>query len=198
MTPFESLAAVVEGRVTTPGDAASTGRDWSALTRPWNVQIRQDDAVAVVDVASIADIQATVKFAAAKGITVTTQRSGHGATGKSAGTILLRTHNLDSLQIDPVTRRAHVGAGVLWGRLQAAAAEHGLSGTPGSSPGVGVVGFTVGGGLSWFSRKFGLAGAAVRSFEVVTADGGRRRVDSENEPELFWALRWTFCTRTRR
>ena len=189
MTPFESLAAVVEGRVLTPDIVASTDRDWSEITRPWNLAIRQDDAAAIVDVAGIADVQATVKFAAANGFTVTTQRTGHGATGNTAGTILLRTQHLDTLEIDPVGHRAHVGAGVLWGRVQAAAADHGLSGTPGSSPGVGVVGFTVGGGLSWFSRKFGLAGALVRSFEVVTPDGERRHVDSDAEPDLYWALR---------
>lgn len=189
MTPFESLAAVIEGRVTTKADATATHRDWSEITRPWNLQISQADAVAVVDVDTISDVQQTVKFAAAQGFSITTQRTGHGATGNTAGTILLRTNNLNTLEIDAASRRAHVGAGVLWGRVQTAAAEYGLSGTPGSSPGVGVVGFTVGGGLSWFSRKFGLAGASARSFTVVTADGERLYVDDETEPDLYWALR---------
>lgn len=189
MTLFESLAAAIEGRVTTKADATATDRDWSQITRPWNLQISQEDAVAVVDVDSIADVQQTVKFAAAHDLSVSTQRTGHGATGNAAGTILLRTNNLNTLEIDATSRRAHVGAGVLWGRVQTAAAEYGLSGTPGSSPGVGVVGYTVGGGLSWFSRKFGLAGVSARSFAVVTADGERLYVDNETEPDLYWALR---------
>ncbi|MBJ8339138.1 FAD-binding oxidoreductase [Antrihabitans sp. YC3-6] len=189
MTPFESLAAAVEGRVTTKADATATHRDWTEITRPWNLQVSQEDAVAVVDVDSITDVQQTVEFAAAHDLSVSTQRTGHGAAGNAAGTILLRTNNLNTLEIDATSRRAHVGAGVLWGQVQGSAAAHGLSGTPGSSPGVGVVGFTVGGGLSWFSRKFGLAGASARSFTVVTADGERLYVDNENEPDLYWALR---------
>jgi FAD/FMN-containing dehydrogenase len=73
--------------------------------------------------------------------------------------------------------------------LVEAAAVHGLSPLAGSSPDVGVVGYTLGGGLSWFGRKYGLAASSVRAFELVTADGLLVRADREHEPDLFWALR---------
>lgn len=93
------------------------------------------------------------------------------------------------ITIDPVARTARVEAGVLWQELVDAAAAHGLCGLLGSSPDVGVVGYTVGGGLSWFGRKHGLSCSSLLAAEVVTADGQSRRVDADHEPELFWALR---------
>ena len=60
---------------------------------------------------------------------------------------------------------------------------------PGSSPNVGVIGYTLGGGLSWLGRKYGFACNRVRAIELITADGEQRTVDADNEPELFWALR---------
>ncbi len=82
-----------------------------------------------------------------------------------------------------------MGAGVPWGRVQAAAAGHGLTGLAGSNPVVGVTGYTLGGGMSWFGRKHGWASDAVRAFEVVDADGAQRRITAEDDPDLFWALR---------
>jgi len=70
-----------------------------------------------------------------------------------------------------------------------AAARHGLAGLAGSSPDVGVVGYTLGGGLSFLGRKYGLAASNVHAIELVTADGRLVRADREHEPDLFWALR---------
>ena len=60
---------------------------------------------------------------------------------------------------------------------------------PGSSPDVGVIGYTLGGGLSWLGRRYGFACNRVSAIELVTADGEARTVDAENDPDLFWALR---------
>ena len=70
-----------------------------------------------------------------------------------------------------------------------AAGEAGLAALLGSSPDTGVAGFTLGGGLGWLGRRYGLACNSVRAIEVVTADGRQRRVDADNDPELFFALR---------
>jgi Berberine and berberine like/FAD binding domain len=77
----------------------------------------------------------------------------------------------------------------VWLEVVEAAAQHGLAALAGSSPDVGVVGYTLGGGLSFIGRKYGLAANAVRAIELVTADGRYVRADRENEPDLFWALR---------
>ena len=78
---------------------------------------------------------------------------------------------------------------MLWQEATAAAAAHGLAALSGSSPDVGVVGYSLGGGISWLGRRHGLAASSIVAAEVVTADGRLVRVDAEHEPELFWALR---------
>ncbi|MYW31541.1 FAD-binding protein, partial [Streptomyces sp. SID2119] len=101
----------------------------------------------------------------------------------------IATRALDSVTVDPVRRTARIGAGASWGRVIEAAAPHGLAPLNGSSPSVGAVSYTLGGGLGILARKFGYAADHVRSLDVVTADGTARRVTPEREPELFWGLR---------
>ncbi|WP_344820679.1 FAD-binding oxidoreductase, partial [Actinoplanes cyaneus] len=105
-------------------------------------------------------------------------------------TLLITTRRLAGVTVDPVTRRARVGAGVRWQQVVDAAAQHGLAPLVGSSPLVGVVGYTLGGGLSaTMGRKHGWASDHVTALDIVTADGEARHVDAQNEAELFWAVR---------
>ena len=75
------------------------------------------------------------------------------------------------MAIEPATQTARVGAGVTWGEVVGPAAEHGLAPLAGSSHDVGVVGYTLGGGVSWLARKHGLAAEQVTAFEIVSAHG---------------------------
>jgi FAD/FMN-containing dehydrogenase len=93
------------------------------------------------------------------------------------------------LVIDPAARVARAEAGVIWQEVADAAGKYGLAGLAGSSPDVGVVGYTLGGGLSWQGRTYGLSANNVEAFELVTADGNLVRADAASEPDLFWALR---------
>ncbi|MGW0802472.1 FAD-binding oxidoreductase [Nonomuraea sp. NPDC002799] len=183
MSTLNDLRALVRGRVLLPGDDG-----FDQARRPWNLAVEQD-VPAVVEAADAADVAALVRYAHARGLQVSAQPSGHGATGDLDGAILLRTGLLDEVSVDPRTRTARIGAGVRWGQVQRAAAEHGLTGLPGSSPVVSVTGYTLGGGLSWFSRAHGWAADSVTAFEVVAADGAQARVTAGSDPGLFWALR---------
>jgi FAD/FMN-containing dehydrogenase len=109
--------------------------------------------------------------------------------GSLAHTVLVKTERMRGIEIDPDARRARVEAGVLWAEVSEAAAEHGLAALAGSSPDVGVVGYTLGGGLSWLGRRHGLAANSVTAAELVSAEGEHVRVDGDSEPDLFWALR---------
>jgi hypothetical protein len=109
--------------------------------------------------------------------------------GSLAHTVLVKTERMRGVQIDPKTRTARVEAGVLWAEVSEAAAEHGLAALAGSSPDVGVVGYSLGGGISWLARRHGLAANSVTAVELVNSEGELVRADAENEPELFWALR---------
>ncbi|MDT0319943.1 FAD-binding oxidoreductase [Streptomyces millisiae] len=183
MNALTTLRSAVRGRVLLPGDPG-----FDAARRPWNLAVEQPVA-AVVEAADADDVAALVRFARAAGRAVATQPNGHGATGRTEGTILLRTGRLDSVQIDPLAARARVGAGVPSGRLQAAAAAHGLTGLPGSSPVVSVTGVALGGGLSWFGRRHGWVSDGVTAFDIVDAQGRPRHVTAGTDPDLFWALR---------
>ncbi len=120
---------------------------------------------------------------------VSVQCTGHGAYDYPRPTLLVHTGQLDELTIDPTARIARVGAGVRWQQVLDAAAPHGLGALAGSAPGVGVIGYLTGGGLSPVARTFGYASDLVTAFDVVTGDGELRRATPTQNPALFWALR---------
>ncbi len=181
----EQLRGAIAGAV-----VASSDPGWDAARQAWNLTVDQHPAL-VVRAGAVADIAATVRFAAANGLRVAVQATGHGATslGELDDAILLRTSELDGVVVDPEARTARVQAGAQWREVISVAAAHGLVCLHGMSGGVGVAGYVLGGGIGWLARRDGFASSHVRSFEVVTADGDARIVDSEREPDLFWALR---------
>src|SRR6185503_5250950 len=103
--------------------------------------------------------------------------------------LLLRTDSLQEVQVDVAARRARVGSGVRWGAVADAASPAGLAPLSGSSPTVGVAGYSLGGGVGWLARKHGLQANALTAVEIATADGELRRIDHDNETDLFWAVR---------
>jgi FAD/FMN-containing dehydrogenase len=143
----------------------------------------------IVGATRAADVVAAVSWAAASATPVAVQATGHGANLAVDHGLLISTARMTGVEIDPNTRTATVGAGARWRHVLDAAAPHGLAALNGSSSDVGVVGYTVGGGLPVLGRAFGYAAEWVRSFQVVTAEGTLREVDATHEPELFWALR---------
>jgi UDP-N-acetylenolpyruvoylglucosamine reductase len=179
------LRARLDGDVVGPGDP-----DWDDARLAWNLAVDQRPAAVAIPT-SAEDVAAVVAFARAEGLRVAPQGTGHnaGAIGDLANTILLKTHRMRGVTIDPEARVARAEAGVIWIEVVEAAAEHGLAALAGSSPDVGVVGYTLGGGLSWLARKHGIGANQVTAIEVVTASGDIVRTDWANEPDLFWALR---------
>jgi hypothetical protein len=184
MSDFTGLA--IAGRIATPSDT-----DWDEARQGWNLAADQrPEAVAFVESAD--DVVKAIRFAAENDLKVAGQGTGHGAFGLAGsleGTILLKTERMRGIGVDPEAQTARVEAGVLVAELSGAAQKHGLCSMPGSSPDVGVTGFTLGGGLSWLGRRYGFACNRVQAIELVTADGEQRTVDAESEPDLFWALR---------
>jgi hypothetical protein len=156
----------------------------------FNVLLSQDPA-AIVAPTGAADVVAAVEYAKAEGLRIGAQRTGHSAEplGDLAGTLLVRTAAMDTVSIDAERRTARVGAGALWGDLVPQASDLGLAACHGSSPTVGIVGYTLGGGVGWYGRKHGLAANRVTAVELVDASGTEVRVDAASDPELFWALR---------
>ena len=183
------LRVQFEGDVVTPDDEG-----WDEARLAWNLAIDQRPA-AVALPQSAEDVAAVVRFAREHGLRVAPQGTGHNAAALAAAAgsledaILLKTVRMRGVTIDAEARTARAEAGVLWIEVVDAAAEHGLAALAGSSPDVGVVGYTLGGGLSWLARKHGIGANQVTAIELVTADGRLVRADAQHEPDLFWALR---------
>ena len=179
------LQGLIDGDVLTPYDET-----WDAARQAWNLTVDQHPtAVAVPE--SAADVRRDRGLRPRGGPAGRAAGTGHGASalGSLDETILIKLHRLRGVEIDAERRTARVEAGVVWIEVVEAAAEHGLAALAGSSPDVGVVGYTLGGGLSWLARKYGIGANQVTAAEIVTADGTLRRVDRMNEPDLFWAIR---------
>ena len=180
---FATLAGSVTGRLTTSADPG-----YDQARTPWIVNVDQRPA-AVLEVAHVADVVEAVRWAAAHDVPVSVQPGGHAPRTALDGTLLLRTGALQGIEVDPVRRTATVGAGVRWGELCDALDGTGLMALCGSNPDVTVVGLTLGGGASWFTRKHGFTANSVVSFDVVDAAGELQHVTRAGDPDLFWALR---------
>jgi hypothetical protein len=174
------------GTVLDPADP-----DWDSARLAWNLAVEQRPA-AVALPETPEDIVAIVDFARRHGLRVAPQGTGHNARPlehQLANSILVKTERMRAVEIDAKNRRACAEAGALWMDVTAPAGEHGLAAMAGSSPDVGVVGYSLGGGISWLSRRHGLAANSLTAVELVTADGARVRADRDQHPDLFWALR---------
>jgi UDP-N-acetylenolpyruvoylglucosamine reductase len=180
------LATSITGDVVVPGDPG-----WDAARRGWNLAVDQQPA-AVALPESTDDVVAIVDFARLHGLRVAPQGTGHNAHPvghRLAESILVKTERMRSVQIDEHNQSARAEAGALWMDVVAPAGDLGLAAMAGSSPDVGVVGYTLGGGLSWLSRRYGLAANRVTAVELVTAEGIFVRADRDHHPDLFWAVR---------
>ncbi len=171
------------GTLHVPGDPT-----WDEARRPWAVLVEQTP-LAVLEVRDADDVRVAVRWAADRGVQVSAQPVGHGATGPLDQVLLLRTRALGGIEVDVARRTARIGAGVKAGELLAALDGTGLSFLAGSNPDPSVVGMTITGGISWFGRAYGLGANSILSVELVDGLGRVRHVSAEEDPELFWALR---------
>lgn len=179
----ERLARQVAGAVYDGRDPAAAGE-----TAAFNLAVTHRPAV-VVAATCAEDVAAAVRYASEEGLQVTVQATGHGAAAPAEDTVFVSTRHLQDVQIDPVARLARVQAGVPWRTVIDAAVPHGLAPLSGSSSHVGVVGYTLGGGMGHLARRHGFAADHVRSLELVTAEGEIKVVTADSDPELFWAIR---------
>ena len=163
---------------------------WDDARLSWNLAADLRPAVVVLPT-TVEDVVGAVQYAGERDLSVVVQGTGHGASvhGSLDGTLLLNMREMRAVEIDAQNRRARVEAGALWEDVVAPANEQGLTALHGSSPNVGVVGYSLGGGIGWLARKHGLSAESVLAVEVVTADGTLLRADRTQNTDLFWALR---------
>jgi FAD/FMN-containing dehydrogenase len=180
-----ALQSTIAGDVFLPGD-----HGYDDARRAFLLNADPRPAVVVLG-ESPADVVEAVQFGRAQGMRIAPQSTGHGAVPLEplGDAMLLKTSRMRRVDIDPARRIARAEAGAQWQDVTIPAAERGLAALAGTSPNVGVTGYTLGGGIGWLSRRYGLAANSVTAVELVTADGHLVRVDAEHEPDLFWAVR---------
>lgn len=182
----EALRGLAGGAVHLPGDPL-----YDEARMPWNLQVDEHPA-AVAYPADPQEVSRIVRAAAAAGLRVAPQGTGHGApplAGRLGDAVLLRTSAMTGLKVDAASRTARADAGVLWGDVITRAGRVGLAARHMSSPGVGVVGSSLGGGVSWYARQHGLQCSAITAAELVLADGTFVRATETQDPGLLWAAR---------
>lgn len=182
-----ALRGLLGDRVALPGDS-----HYDAARTPWNLAVDQRPAAVAVP-RSAAEVATVVRMAAESGLRVAPQSTGHNAGPLAAqgldDVVVVRLSAMTMAVADPSRGIVRVEGGALWDPAVSAAAAHGRAVLHGSSPDVGVAGYTLGGGIGWYARKLGLATNALAAVEVVVADGTLVRADAEHDAELFWALR---------
>jgi FAD/FMN-containing dehydrogenase len=158
--------------------------------RVWNAMVNRRPAV-IARCAGAPDVAAAVRFGRGGGLEIGVRGGGHNIAGLAVpeGGLMIDLSLMDAVRVDPGRRRARVQGGALLGALDRAAQSSGLATTAGNVSHTGVGGLTLGGGMGWLARQFGLACDNVASFEVVSADGEVLYASESQNPDLFWGLR---------
>lgn len=182
-----ALHTVLGDRVHLPGDPG-----YDAARAPWNLAVDQRPA-AVALPRTAAEVGAVVRVVTEHGLRVAPQSTGHNAGPLAArgldDVVVVRTSAMGTAIADPARGIVRVEGGAVWEPAVEAAAAHGRAVLHGSSPDVGIAGYSLGGGIGWYARKLGLATNSLTAVEVVVADGTLVRADATTNRELFWALR---------
>ncbi|MFG1928637.1 FAD-binding oxidoreductase [Cryptosporangium sp. NPDC048952] len=182
MTDFG--AALLPGRVFAPGsepyERATTPRNARSVQRP----------LAVVRAQNPGDVTVCVRAAAAAGLKIAVQATGHGAAADiPPDHVLLDLSALDAVEVDPQARVVRAGPGATFAKINAAAFRHGLLAPGGTAGDVGVAGYTALGGIGWMLRPHGMASASLLSVDVIDATGRRLHTDDTHDAEVLWAWR---------
>jgi FAD/FMN-containing dehydrogenase len=181
----ESLRGRFRGALLRPGEEG-----YDEARRVWNGAIDRYPAL-IARCAGTDDVVSAVRFARERDLLISVRGGGHAVAGHAVcdGGVMIDLSLMKSIDVAAGARTARAAGGVLWGELDRATQRHGLATTGGIISHTGIGGLTLGGGLGHLMRKHGLTVDNLRSIELVTAEGERRSVDAEHEPDLFWGLR---------
>jgi UDP-N-acetylenolpyruvoylglucosamine reductase len=180
---LEELTIQFKGAILRPGDA-----EYDKLRNGWNLSVDQHPALILIP-NDVEDVKAAMRFADKHNVGVTVKLTGHGVKYPADDNLMIIPSLLNGVSVDAEARTARVEGGVLWQQVLDVTTPHGLAPLLGTSPHVGVVGYTLGGGNGWLARRYGLAVDSVLSIDLVTPGGELRHTSPIENRELFWGLR---------
>jgi FAD/FMN-containing dehydrogenase len=182
---LDELRGTFTGQVITQADSA-----YDTARMVWNADIDRHPAM-IARCLNAADVSAAVIFARQQELEISVRGGAHNVSGSAVGDggLMIDLRELREVTVDPAGRRVRVGGGALLSDMDAATQAHGLATPAGLVSHTGVGGLTLGGGMGWLTRKFGMAIDNLVSAEMVLADGRILRTAAEENPELFWAIR---------
>ncbi|MDP4504913.1 FAD-binding oxidoreductase [Nonomuraea turcica] len=180
-----TTATRFDGRLLTPGDAG-----YDTARTVWNAMVDRHPRM-IVRAAGVADVVAAVRMARELDLEIGVRCGGHNVAGFAVpdGGLMIDLTFMGGVRIDPARRRARVQGGALLGALDRASQAYGLATTAGNVSHTGVGGLTLGGGMGWLARQYGLACDNVVSYTMVTAEGDVVTASRTENPDLFWGLR---------
>ena len=182
----QELRESVRGGILTPADEG-----YEEAAHIWNGAHDGRTPALIVRCSGAADVAAAVGFARSNHLTIAVRGGGHSIAGFSTcdGGIVIDLSQLNTVRVDPTARRATVGGGAVWADVDHETQAHCLGTTGGLVSSTGVGGFTLGGGIGWTMRKFGLACDNLVGADIVTADGRLVHASVTENPDLLWGLR---------
>jgi len=182
---LEGLASHFEGELVRPGDDG-----YEAHRRVWNGMIDRHPAL-IARCRSTDDVIAAINFARQQGLLLAVRGGGHSFAGFSTcdDGLVLDLSPMQAVEVEPDRRVARADGGVTWSGFDAATHADGLASTGGLVSTTGIAGLTLGGGIGWLQRRYGLACDNLLSVELVTAAGEVVRASEAENAELFWGLR---------
>jgi FAD/FMN-containing dehydrogenase len=182
---MSKFSAEFKGKLLTPTD---TGYD--EARKLWNGMVDKRPAL-IAQCTSTSDVVTAVNHARNNGLVVAVRGGGHNVAGNAScdGGIVIDLRPMKTVSVDPKGLAARAEGGVTWGEYDQATQAHGLASPGGAISSTGVAGLTLGGGFGWLSRSYGLVCDNLLSAEIVTANGDVLTASSDENPDLFWAIR---------
>lgn len=182
---IEELKGSLRGDLLMPGNAG-----YDTARAVWNAMIDKHPAL-IARCEGAADVSAAITFARERDLLLAVRGGGHSISGKSVceGGLMIDMSGMNTVRVDPVRRTARADGGCLEGHIDHETAALGLATTGGIVSHTGAGGLTLGGGYGRLCRQFGMACDNLLSADIVTPDGQLHRVDSEENPDLLWALK---------
>lgn len=177
--------AEFQGTLIQRSDAA-----YDAARRVWNGEIDRRPLL-IARCTSSEDVARALRFASEQQLPLAVRSGGHSSAGHSTcdDGLVIDLSSLKDIELDVARRTVRAGAGLLWKELLSATLEAGYAVPSGTISTVGVGGLTLGGGIGWLGRKYGLTIDSLLSAEIVTPDGTIRQASVSEHPDLFWAIR---------